>query len=154
MSDDSLDNGDDSISRLDAIEAKREARRAGSKTKSDEQKATDLEAIDVLEEEYGDSCIAILEVPYNPVSPMPVLCAVRCPKPSEMKRYRDQIKLNKKGHMGGTVVAASAIATVCRVYPDKETYDKLCEDRPGIHVQMGTAALNLSAGTAEAEGKE
>ncbi len=139
---------------LEKVQERRAARKAGSNAKRDEQKAIDLKAIDELEEEYGDSCISVVEIGYNPVNPLPVLLAVRCPKPSEMKRYRDQIKPKKKdGVIGDPMAAASALATVCLVYPEKDIYEKVKEARPGVHVQLGTEAVNLSVGTAESEGK-
>jgi hypothetical protein len=76
------------------------------------------------------------------------------PKPAEVKRYRSRIKPDSKGRPGDAVAAAEELAAVCRVYPDDDTYAALCEARPGIHVQLGVAAIQLAAGQAEDQGKD
>lgn len=138
--------------KLAEIEAKRAAYQAQCKRDADEQKATDLEAVFALECERGDSNVTVLEVPYT--EGLPVLVAARCPSGPEMKRYRDRCKSkNADRLLGDTVAAAEELAAVCRIYPDVETYEKIKAARPGVHAQLGTAAVTLASGKADSEGK-
>lgn len=129
-----------------------EARRAARKAKLDEdyraQRALDLEAIDALEIEYGDNSVAVIDVLYTPG--LPTCAAVRCPKPSEIKRYQARLKEAKPDQ----AKAAEEIAAVAQIYPPAgEDRDGLHVARPGLLVQLGVAALNLSTGRAADEGK-
>jgi hypothetical protein len=143
--------------RLAAIEARREARNKALDSQRDAQRAIDLEAVFELEEEYGASNIAVLEVPYTPG--LPTLVAVRCASPTEVKRYRDGVKEKANGKPGDRIVAAELVASVCIVYPDRKSPEgqemlrQILEARPILLVQLGTAATNMGAGKAEAEGK-
>ncbi len=137
------------MSALEAIEAKRAARKAKLDEQHAEQLATDLEAVDALETEHGDSNVAVLRVPFTPGQP--ALCAARCPNTHEIKRYRDRIR--KDGGKGDPVAAAEEIAAVCRVYPDADTYKAMLDARPGIHVQLGVEAVKLASGQADADQK-
>jgi hypothetical protein len=139
------------LSKLEEIEARRAARKAGLQEPRDEQRAADLEAVDALEIEHGDSNVATLEVPFTPG--LPTLLAARCPKPIELKRYRDTVKTKKDGTPGDPIGAAIMVGGVCRVYPDAETFAKVLEARPGVDVQLGLAALKLASAKAEDEGK-
>lgn len=139
------------MSDLAEIEAKRAARKAELQAARDAQKAIDLEAIDALEVEHGDSNIATLEIPFSP--DLPVMLAVRTPKPAELKRYRDRVKAKKDGTPGDPLMAAQEIAAVCIVYPSKDVYAAVLEKRNGIDAQLGVLAVGLCAGKAEAEGK-
>jgi hypothetical protein len=139
------------VSDLEAIEARRAARKEALQQAHDAQRVKDLEAIDALEIEHGDSNIATLEVPYTP--DLPTMIAVRCPKPVEVKRYRDRVKPKKDGSPGDSLGGALELAAVCRVYPDADTYAALLEARPGVDAQLGLLAIQLSAGKAEAAGK-
>lgn len=136
---------------LEQIEAKREARKAQAETDRKAQLAIDLEAIDALECEYGDSNVATIEVTYLPG--LPVLVACRTPKSPEIKRYRDRVKDKGNGKAGDQVAAAIELAAVCRIYPPKEAYDLILEARPGIDTQLGVEALKLASGKASSEGK-
>lgn len=138
-------------SRLDAIEAKRNARKAETDAAADDQRATDLEAIDALETEHGDSNVAVLRVPFT--AGLPTLVAVRCPAPVELKRFRALVKPPKDGKPVDYVPPTEQLASTCLVYPDKETFAKLCEARPGLHMQLGTSALKLGTAEEDAQGK-
>jgi hypothetical protein len=136
---------------LEAVESRRAARKAELAEKRDAQRILDLEAIDALEIEHGDSNVAVLDVPYTPG--LPTCVAARCPKPEEIKRYRSRLKA-KKGEQVDAVEAAEELASICRVYPsDSEVYARMLSARPGIHVQLGVAAVGLAAGSEEARGK-
>ncbi len=148
----------DPQSRIQAIEAKRAARRAASDTASEEQRANDLEAIDVLEGQLGDSNVSTITVPYS--DGLPVVAAVRCPKPAEMKRYRDRTKVQlanpgqrKPPAAPDLVAAAEELALVCLIYPSREAFEAMCEARPGLCAQAGVMAAELALGKQDEESK-
>jgi hypothetical protein len=130
----------------------REARKAKLAADAAAQEELDLEAIDALEIQLGDSNVATVKVAYTPG--MPVVMAVRCPTPVEIKRFRDTVKPRKDGKIGDAVAAAEALADVCRVYPSDELYAAVCEARAGAKVAMGSAAVNLASGAATDAGKD
>ncbi len=134
------------------VEARRAARKAQLKADEEAQRLTDLEAVDALECEHGDSNIATLRVPFTPG--LPVLLAVRCPNPVEVKRYRSEVKAKKDGTPGDNLKAAQDLCAVCLVYPSKEVFAESLKARPGIDAQLGLLAAGLGAGAANAEGKD
>jgi hypothetical protein len=138
----------------EAAEAKRAMRKAELADKYDAQRATDLEAVIDLEEKHGDSRVKVLNVPFTPG--LPTLIVVRCAQPVEIKRYRAQRMLDKKGNadLGAINTAAETLADLCVVYPDAETYARLREERPGIHAQAGMLAVKLAEGREDDEGKD
>jgi|GEM_PF-5023240 hypothetical protein len=131
------------------VEARRAARKAEQASKRAEQRVLDLEALDGLEVEHGDSNVAHLDVDAGPG--LPTLAAVRCPRPAEVKRY--QARLREKHP--DPVAAAEEIGAACLVYPPAgEQRSALLAARPGLPVQLGTLALELATGRAADEGKE
>lgn len=137
------------MSSLEEIEARRAARKEEQARARDMQKATDLEAIDALEVQYGDSNIRYVEIPYTPG--LPVLAAVRCPKPIEIKRYRATVAPDPKSF---AAKAAEDLGAICLVYPAAgEVRDQVLEARPGLLVGLGIEALGMSTGKAQDEGK-
>lgn len=139
-------------SRLEKIEARRAERKAADARAAEEQRATDLEAIDALEVEHGDSNIDTLRVPFTPG--LPTLVACRCPSSPEMKRFRSRVKPTKGDKPVDYVAPTEELALTCLVYPDRETFEKVCEARPGLMMQVGTAALKLGTAEADAAGKD
>ena len=77
---------------------RRAARKAAAAAAAEAQREIDLEAIDALETTIGDSNVATIEIAHVPG--LPVLLAVRCPRPVEIKRYRDEIKPRRDGSPG------------------------------------------------------
>lgn len=141
------------MSSLEDIQKRRDAAKAKAKADHDARKAIDLEKIAELEDARGVTNVAVFETGF--VSPdLPVLCAVRTPDDTEIKRYRATAKTQKDGSTGDSVKAASDLGRVCRIYPeDERVFDALLAKRPGIDVPMGNEAAKLSAGKAESEGK-
>lgn len=135
-------------SKLEQMQAARAARREQLAKDTDTQFAEDLEFIDALEIEHGASNVAVIRVPFDEHG-TPVAVVVRTPKPAEVSRYRDRLKVEK----ADTAKAAEEIGAVCRVYPDKDVFEKIANKRPGVKAQCGVAALALAVGTAESEGK-
>jgi hypothetical protein len=136
--------------RLAEIEARRAARKASQEAARQEQRATDLEALDALEAEHG-------EVPYvdvaHPVEGLPTLAAGRPSKPAELKRYRSRIRVTKEGGIEGAPEAAEELALACLTYPSREVYDKLVAQRPGIAAALGGAIVEHASAKAREEGK-
>lgn len=141
---------DETLDPLAAIQAKRAERKADLAKQKAAQMAVDLEAIDALEVELGDSNVANVEVGFVPG--LPVLAAIRCPKPAEIKRYRARLK-PVKGEPGDNIAAAEELGAACRIYPDADTFAAMCAARGGLVVQLGLEAAKLSVGKAEDEGK-
>jgi hypothetical protein len=134
---------------LEEIEARRAERKARLEEERNAQRALDLEAIDALEVEHGDNSVAVIDVPYT--QGLPTCAAVRCPKPSELKRYQARLKEQKPD----TAKAAEEIGAVAQIYPPVgDDRDGLHAARPGLLVQLGVAALGLSTGKAQSEGKD
>lgn len=137
---------------LDEIQAQREAKRAAAKEAHNARKAIDLAAISELEDAHGVTNVAVYEVPF--VSPdLPVLCAVRTPDDTEVKRYRATVKTQRDGSSGDSVKGSQDIGRVCLIYPDEKTFAELLKRRPGIDVPLGNEAVRLAMGRSESEGK-
>lgn len=145
----------DERSPLEQVEARREARKAANRKAAEDQLAKDLEAIDALEAAQGDDEIAVVRV--KAPAGMPAAVACRCPKPSELKRFRDRVKPQKDARNREVepdhAKACEELAAVCLLYPDREAYDALCAARPGLAAQLGKEAVKLAVGAEESEGK-
>lgn len=135
----------------ESVEERRAKRKAEAAEAAKVQREKDLEAIDALEVDHGDSNIDVVEIPHTPG--LPVLLAVRTPTEVEMKRYRATVKPGRDGAPGDSLKATSDLAAVCVVYPDKDLYKKVLAARPGVDASVGLAAVKLCMGKAESEGK-
>jgi hypothetical protein len=95
--------------------------------------------------------VKALDVLYTPG--LPTLIACKTPEGKYHKRYRERIRprtgANGKIEIGDLNAAAEELASVCRVYPDDETYARMLEKRPGIHAQLGRAAADLASAAEE-----
>lgn len=109
----------------------------------------DVKAIADIEEKYGPQNIEVREVAFIDAD-TPILLAVRTPRSVEMKLYRDTVNAEENG---GTTIAAQQLGEQCLVYPDNTTYQRMKEERNGITVQLGLAALALSSAGEERRGK-
>lgn len=136
---------------LQVAQDKRAARKAQLQLAADAQKAIDLDAIDGLEQQYGDTNVGVLHIPHTPGLPSVVACKV--PTGHMMKRYRDSVRPSKNGTPPDYVTAGELLATSVQIYPDAEAYEKLCAARPGLHLQLGMKALELATASEAAEGK-
>lgn len=133
------------------IEARRAKRKAAAAEAYETQRAADLEALDALEVEHGDSNVASVDVDYQPGAP--TMAVVKAPSKIYVKRYQDRVKPKRDGRMGDAQEAAEELAAVCVVYPGKEAFDAMVEARPGLRVQCGLAALKLAVGRESDLGK-
>ncbi len=145
------DDTKDERTPLELAEAKRATRKAEVQKLHDARLALDLEAINELEITHGDSNVAVIRLPYTEGLPAAVAC--RCPKPAEVKRFRHQITPKHPKDQPDTIAAAEMLAGACLIYPDRETYDRLCLARPGLAGQLSGEAMKLATGKDETEGK-
>jgi len=139
------------LSKVEEIQARREAKREALEAQKEEQRAIDLEALEALEDEHGINNIVWMDLPYTPG--LVSLVAAKCPTPAYMKRYRDMCKTKNEKHPD-YIAAAEMLAAVCRVYPpEQDDYKKVLDARPGVHVQLGVAAMKLGSGREQDESK-
>ncbi len=142
-----------SADKVAEIEERRAARKAALAEQEAAQRAIDLEALDDAEVKHGDSNVYQHNVPYTPG--MPTMCIARCPTPLETKRFQDRVKprANGKSDPDAGIAAAKELTAVTLVYPDKDVFKTLCEQRPMVELELGVAALGLAKGAAADEGK-
>lgn len=140
------------LSPHEQAKARRAARKAAIGADEDAARALDIDAIDALEIEHGDSNVSVVHVPFTPGQP--TCAAVRCPRPAEVKRYQSRLKPKHEKDHPDAVAAAEELAAVCRIFPvDKDAYATLCAARPGLVVQLGVEAIRLAQGKSDSEGK-
>ncbi len=144
---------------LDKIEARRAARKADLQAQADAQRATDMQALDDLEVEHGDTNVCRVDVPYTPG--LPTMAVARLPKGIELKRYRSALKVDgQKVDVAAANEAAALLGKTVVVYPDPKTeegkamFSLMCEARPDLASQLGSRATKLASGKAEAEGND
>ena len=142
----------DAKAKIEEIEKRRAARREASAAARDEQHATDLEAIDKLEEEHGDGVLARLNVDRF-VPGQPTFIVMRTPTRAAYKRFQDQYAAATKGK-GKVLDAHENLARTCWVYPaDKAAQDAMLEVLPGIGHAISVHAQQLVEAQASDEGK-
>jgi hypothetical protein len=129
-------------------EEKRALRKAELAKLEEVQRQIDLEAIDDLEVQHGDSNIAVLRVPHTPN--LPVLVAVRAPRDPPGKRFRARVKSEDKDQ---AVAAAQELGESCVVYPARDVLAQLVKARPNLLIDCGTKALSLVVAKSADEGK-
>ncbi len=138
---------------LETIEARRVARKKALQEQADAQRVIDITALDEAEQAHGDTSVCRVDVPYTPGLPT---CAIaKIPRPVALKRYRDTLKV-KDGSvdLSAANAASEQLVADCLVYPDAETFAKMCEARPNLRGQLGAAAAKLANGKAADEGKD
>lgn len=140
---------DESKSALDAAQERREARKAELRKAAEAQRAKDLDTLTDLEIEHGDSNVGAVTVPFSPG--MPTLVIVRCPKPVEVKRFRALTKADAKGRQPDALEPLEQLARACLLFPDAETYARICESRPVVAGQVGAKAVDLASARDESE---
>lgn len=143
---------------LERVQAKRQARKDAARKLEEDRLAADLERISDLEEQLGDANVATVRIAYVDAD-TPVAASVRCPKPNEIKRYRDRVKPGQKDGRNRTVEpdvakASEELCASCLVYPDAEAFARMCAARPLLAGQLGRAAVDLAAADAEEQGKD
>jgi hypothetical protein len=144
----------DAADRLAAIRAKRAARAASQQEREDCQKATDLEAIDALEDAQDYHGVRVLDIDY--VDGLPCTIAVRTPKACEVKRYHDRLRVKTRrgaAEAPDGIGAQSELGSACIIYPTGDVLAQLVAIRSGIPVSAGMAAVELAQARDADEGK-
>lgn len=136
---------------IEAIQAKRAARKAEAAKAREEQYEKDLVALDALEMELGDDRVRALEMPAH-IAGLPVMVVVSCPSKDYYKKFQDMVR-RAKGDLSKTAPASEQLADVCIAYPAKDVYAQLRAEFPGIHDQVANAAADLARAKDDAEGK-
>lgn len=141
------------MSKLEEIEKQRAERKAKLQAQADDQRAVDVEALNACEEKHGDTSVCRVDVPYTPG--LPTMAIARLPKPIELKRYREKLKVNgEKVDVQAATEAAAELGGAVRIYPEKDVFDLMCAARPDLASQLGSRATKLAQGKAAEEGKE
>lgn len=139
-------------SKLEEIQERRTERAKAEAAAAEAQLVTDLEALEVLEEEHG--VIAAVKVARFREG-HPTRAFLRTPKPAEYKRYVDSVsKSYEKKNQRGQRDAQEILAKSCWVYPeDDKAKDAMLEAFPGLLTSIAIAAAALAEGKQEEEGK-
>lgn len=138
---------------LQAIERKRAERKAKLAQQREAQRVIDMTAVDQLEEQHGDHMIRVLDVDCGPG--LPTLVVAKAATPTYLKRYRDRLRPKKRNGEDAPDFAGAGeeLGAVSRLYPDQETFDRMLAVRPGVLLQIGTAALELAVAEENEAGK-
>jgi hypothetical protein len=137
---------------LEEREAARAAKRQAREEKRAAQRLADLDAVEAFEDANPDVACAIINVDAG--LDLPTLVLVRCPEKKYHTRYLARLKPKKNGQEPDGFAAHEELASVCVVYPERETYAKLCDALGGLHLQVGVAAAKLAEGKKAEEGKD
>lgn len=140
--------------KVEEIEARRAARKAGHAAAREEQYAIDLEALDALEVEHGDDSVARLDVERY-VKGHPTFVVLRAPRHDEYKRFCDLVaRASDKGSTDARRDAQDMLAHSVWVYPKESDARKaMLKDFPGILLSIVLRAVKLVEAQATTEGK-
>jgi hypothetical protein len=136
---------------IEEIQKKRADRKAALADQELAQRALDLEAVDALEVQHGDSNIDVVDVAYTPG--LPTCFAVRVPTDPEMRRYKSRLKGIANSKDVDAIAAAEELGESCLVYPAADVREQMKAARSGALSICGTAALKLCQGRLSSEGK-
>lgn len=130
--------------RREAIEAKRAARQGDLSAAREEQYVTDLEALDALECEHGDSSVMRLDVERY-VKGQPTFVVLKTPSPAVYKRFGDMCaRAAKTNDAPARRAAENMFGESCWVYPaTKEAQASMLEHFPGLVLSIAIAAAKL-----------
>lgn len=140
--------------KINEIEARRAARKAGLETQKTAQKETDLEAIDALECEHGDESVATLTVNgYRPG--LPTMIGVVAPSEPVYRRFVQKVR-RAKDNAEARGSAQDELAVSCWAYPakdDEATRKAMLDAFPGLLVSVSIEAARLAELRGAEEGK-
>ena len=136
---------------LEAIEARRAARREKTAAAKAVQYVLDMEQLDKLEEKHGDGAVKALHAPSHTAG-LPTMVIVKSPAASAYKRFQDLVR-EAKGHQGAIAAAAEQLARACIVYPDAAQLAAMVEAYPNTMADAANAAAAFVQLQTEAEKK-
>lgn len=141
------------LSALDQRLKARDERKAAQAKKRKAQRDQDLVALDDLEIEHGDGFVKPVELDEDMyLDGLPTMVIVRVPSRPEGKRYRDQVK-SSKADIKKILEAQEMLGASCRVYPDKETYERMLDKVEVLASRVNAVAVKLAQGGEAEEGK-
>ena len=137
------------MSEIEEVRKRRAARKEALRIEEEAQREIDEESLDNLEIEYGDNMIGVQQVKY--VSGQATMVIVRGPSSPETQRYRATVAKaqNVKAHDAArkaSIVskALDDLAASCVLYPDKELFELMCDQRPGLKHLVGNKAIGVA----------
>ena len=138
---------------LEAIEARRAARREATAAAKAVQYAADMAVLDKLEERFGEGQIKALHVPTF-VAGLPTMVIIKSPSGTpSYKRFCDMVR-EAKGHPGAINAAGELLARTCIAYPeDAPTLKVMVEAFPNMLNDAANAAASFVQLQAESEKK-
>lgn len=141
------------MSSIEEIEKRRADRKAALQAQADEQRLVDMQALDDAEILHGDTNVCHVDVPFT--AGLPTMAVARLPKGIELKRYRTRLKIDgQRVDLSAANDAAAELGRAVCVYPDADTFAKMCEARPDLASQLGSRATKLAQGKAADEGND
>ena len=136
---------------VEEIELARAERRAALEEQRLAQHALDLEALNNLEIEHGESSLVRVK-PKRFIPGQPTFVVLRLANPVEFKRYSDMVN-GRGGAAGDTMAAAVALCDVCLLYPSKDVFRGICQRVATMPIDCAVATLKAGEGVAIEEGK-
>lgn len=137
---------------IEEIESRRAARKAAVAESRAAQYAKDLEALDSLEVEHGDGCVASLEVDKF-VDGLPTMIVIRTPSQDQYKRFCQQVR-RAAGNLEARGAAQDLLAESCWVYPSTpDDRKRMLAAFPGVLTSVAVRAAKLAEFRADDEGK-
>lgn len=145
---------------LQAIQARRDARKAQEKAVYDAQRVLDMTALADLEDEHGYERVKSISLSgWRPGEGAATMIVVKLPRKSEsvFRRFEQMTSKAKEGTQA-KLEAQTMLAESCIVYPSKkdnpELYNATMELAPGVLSNAAYQIVIAVQGQAEAEGKE
>lgn len=140
-------------STIQAIEERREKRRAELDQKRLVQRAKDLEALDELEAERGVERLVRIELARY-AEGCPTMVVFGMPEKVQAKRFQDMSR-DRGDKKGDTIEAARQLAEVLVIYParDSELWSKTKETFTFVCEHGALEAIKAAQGKAAEEGK-
>lgn len=139
--------------RIADAQDRRQAKADKEKAARAEQHATDLEAIEALEDKLGQKIYPSKQLTQFKAG-LPIVVGIRVPTNAEYKRQVS--KLNRANGNGDAKVAAqNEMANACWAYPeDPTTRNEMLEANTGLIASIGVYANKLAEAEFTEEGKE
>lgn len=141
------------MSKIEEIQARREALKAKHVAAEQAQAEIDLCALADAEEEFGYGSVESLPVK-DFVAGCPTMAIVKSPGGTPFyKKYTDQVR-NAKGDVGKVGKAQEILGESCMIYPPPgEVRERMLASFPGLYVSCAVRAVKFAELDAETEKK-
>ena len=143
----------DAKSKIEEIQARRDAMRAPLAAKEQEQHLVDMEALADAEEEHGFGCVKPLKV-HGYKEGVATFAIIKSPGGTAYyRRYLDQLRNAKKESEKGK--AQELLGESCVIYPPKgEEREAMLSAFPGFYICAAIEACKMAELSAEDEKKD